>query len=172
MGAKGSGKTTLSLALAARGHGFLGDEVAAVDSKAWEVIPLRRAVSVRQGPASRPVAERLGELKPALEPFPDGSTRVRAHVRDLFPRSQADPAPLRCIFFLGKPGPRAGLREIAPRASDLARLTPLAGTLWRRESGYHLSKLLQLVSRSRCFTLDPGDPDETEALIERAVEGS
>ena len=55
MGPKGSGKTTLSLALAERGHGFLGDEIAGVRASSLELIPMRRSVSIREGPRPRAV---------------------------------------------------------------------------------------------------------------------
>lgn len=41
VGPKGSGKTTLSLALAARGHEFLGDEMAGVRIESLELVPVR-----------------------------------------------------------------------------------------------------------------------------------
>jgi len=171
-GGKGSGKSTLSLALAARGHGFLGDEVAAVDSRAWEILPFRRAASVRSGPRADLVRRRLAEMDLPVERFPDGSERTRAGVSDLFPESAGDPAPLQCVFFLGEPGPRLVAREISPRAADLARLTPLAGTLWRRERGRAIAALLKLLSRARCFVLDPGDPDATADWIVKTMEVS
>lgn len=171
-GAKGSGKSTLTLALAERGCGFLGDEVAAVDSRTWEILPFRRAVSIRRGPGAAGVLRRLEEMSLPPESFPDGSERIRAHVDDMFPRAGGDPAPLRCVFFLGEPGPRLSVREISPRASDLRRLTPLAGTLWRRERGRAISALLRLLSRARCFTLDPGDPDETADWMVKTMEVS
>ncbi|MEO5937007.1 MAG: hypothetical protein ABIP81_07320, partial [Terriglobales bacterium] len=42
VGDKGMGKTTLSLALAARGGDFLGDEYAAVDTRTLHLVPFRR----------------------------------------------------------------------------------------------------------------------------------
>lgn len=56
-GDKGAGKSTLSLTLAGRGHGFLGDEVAVIDPVARACVPFQRAVSVRPGPsAPRPTS--------------------------------------------------------------------------------------------------------------------
>jgi serine kinase of HPr protein (carbohydrate metabolism regulator) len=49
VGPKGSGKTTISLALAARGHDFLGDEMAGVRIGSLELVPVRRSLAVRDG---------------------------------------------------------------------------------------------------------------------------
>ena len=49
-GPKKSGKTTLSTALAARGHGFLGDELSAIRMSTREMLPFRRAMSLSRGP--------------------------------------------------------------------------------------------------------------------------
>jgi hypothetical protein len=58
-GEKGAGKSTLSMALAAHGHDFFGDEIAAVRTEGFELAPFRRALSVRRGPQSQQVEDKL-----------------------------------------------------------------------------------------------------------------
>ena len=78
VGPKASGKTTTAMALAARGHAFLGDEMAAVHRTTKVMLPFRRAVSVRRGPRARRVDEHLARCQ-----YPAGSVplRRRAHAR-------------------------------------------------------------------------------------------
>src|SRR5262249_14154186 len=54
-GRGGAGKTTLALALAARGHPLLGDDIAALRRRPPELLPLRRTLHVRNGLRARAV---------------------------------------------------------------------------------------------------------------------
>jgi hypothetical protein len=74
-GEKGAGKSTLSMALAAHGHDFFGDEIAAVRTEGFVLAPFRRALSVRRGPQSPDVEERLRSKFCFTETFPDGTLR-------------------------------------------------------------------------------------------------
>jgi hypothetical protein len=169
VGPKGAGKSTTALALAARGHAFLGDEVAAVRVLSRELLPMRRAVSIRPGPRSRAVAHALQDRPGREELFPDGTPRVRAQVVDLFPSAAPRPATLRVIFFLGPFAERPRAEPLSAGRSDVRRLSPLGATLWGVPPGRRVVQLSQLLARSSVFVLDPGDPDRTAELIERTV---
>jgi hypothetical protein len=169
-GPKGAGKSTTALTLAAREHGFLGDEVAAVRVGTWDLLPMRRAVSLRPGPRSRAVEEARARHPGTEEVFPDGTRRVLLQVRDLFPAAAARGARLHAVFFLGSFRERACVRSLAAGPSDVRRLAPLGCTLWGAPPGRRLMHFLQLLSGVRSFLLEPGDPDETADLIERTVD--
>ncbi len=169
-GGKGAGKTTLSLALAARGHGFHGDEIGAVRTTDMSLLPVRRAVSIRPGPSAgrvRAAIERGGFRREAL---PDGSTRVRAQAGEIFPGATAEVAPLRAIFFLGPRSGRAACPRIRPGAPEIARLPLSPATLWEVPAPRRFLVLMRLLGSAACFDLRAGDPDETAELIERTVE--
>lgn len=169
-GPKGTGKSTTSLSLAARGHAFLGDEIAAVRVGTWDLLPFRRAVSIRPGPCSRLLTAALDSRPGPWEDYPDGSQRRRMLVAELFPQAGARVRPLRAIFFLRRFADRARVEPLAPRLQDVQRLAPLACTLWGIPPALRLMHLLQLLSGVRCFLMDPGDPDESAELIERTME--
>src|SRR5262245_22766934 len=50
VGQKAAGKTTTALGLAMRGHEFLGDEVVGIRHGDGSLLPIRRAISKREGP--------------------------------------------------------------------------------------------------------------------------
>src|SRR5207244_11314158 len=93
-GERAAGKSTLSMALAARGHDFFGDEIAAVRTETFQLAPFRRAVSVREGPQAPAVEKRLAEKCCFTETFPDGTARSRARDCELLPASDARPQTL------------------------------------------------------------------------------
>ena len=172
IGPKGSGKTTVSLGLAARGHGFFGDELAGVRLGTLELVPIRRSASVRAGPATVGAAWALDRVESALEPFPDGAIRRRVEVGRLFPGVPPEPAPLRVIFFLS--GWRSGAEALGirftPGRADLGMLTPLGSTLWGMSPAPRAMQLLRMLSAVRCFRLEAGTPDATADLVERTLE--
>ncbi|MDP9264334.1 MAG: hypothetical protein M3O85_08460 [Acidobacteriota bacterium] len=169
-GDKGQGKTTLSLALAARGHGFLGDEYAAVSFPSAEILPFRRAVSIRPGPQSEGLAEYLENHDYPTDRTPEGTTRVRASVADIFPGPLPRAAKLTHAFFLEGFAAWPSVREVAADGSNIPFLRPLVPTIWGR-SGRVAFDLLRILSGIRCFAvIAGGSPDETASLIETTVE--
>src|SRR5262249_13950870 len=72
----GSGKTTTALALAARGHAYLGDDMAAIRIASTELLAFRTTANVRPGPHPRAIARQLesGRWDPAHS---DGARRLR-----------------------------------------------------------------------------------------------
>ncbi len=102
-GDKGAGKSTLSLALAARGHGFLGDELGTIHSGTGTVLPFPRAVSIRLGPQAQAVAQYLRHNQVERETLPDGTDRLRVPVARIFPNAAATaPVALTHAFFLDR----------------------------------------------------------------------
>jgi hypothetical protein len=168
-GDKGGGKSTLSTTLAAMGHAFLGDEIAAVRSQTLILEPFLRAIFIRPGPRA-PQVERLidGKSYPT-ERFPDGTTRTRAQAAYLFPESPALALPLRSIFFLQGFEDHPRVEAFVPRAADLRLLTPLPCTFWGRSPALPMMQVAKLLSSVSCYRLYPGSPEETARLVERIV---
>jgi hypothetical protein len=168
-GEKGTGKSTSSIALAATGHSFFGDEIVAVKPSAMEVFPFRRAVSIRPGPQSTRVERLLSTAACSTETFPDGTTRRRGDPNVLFPKSSERSLPLRFAFFLRafEESPRA--EEFVPRPDDLKLLAPMPGTFWGVSPAVPIMQLAQLLANLKCYLLNPGLPDETASLIETIV---
>lgn len=165
IGPKGAGKTTLALALGARGHDCLGDEIAAVRLATHELVPVRRSLAVRDGPRAAAVAAALGAAP--RERFPDGSHRTRSHASVLFPGPQPAPAPLRHVVFLRGMGPAPVLTARGATRADLGALSPLGATLWGRPPFQRARDLLGLLARASCHDLILGDPDDTAARLDQ-----
>jgi hypothetical protein len=171
VGGKGSGKTTTSLTLASRGHGFLGDEVAAVRTDTREMLPFRRAASIRAGIRTSRVTQRLADGGYPAETFPDGSARVLANVADLFPDATASPARLESVFFLRRFAPRPAVEQFAFGLENFQLLTPLACSMWGVPTGLRMLQISRMLSEVNCYHLDPGSPDETAELLELLARG-
>ena len=170
-GPKGAGKSTISLMLASRGHCFLGDEIAAVRRGSGEMMPMRRAASIRSGPRARTLDVLLRDRKYELELFPDGTQRIRANVGDLFPNAVARPVQLHSILFLRRFAPHPCLEPFTFSLNHLRLLQPLSCTLWGVSPGLQLMEFLTLFSRVQCYFLDVGEPEATADLIEETAEG-
>ena len=169
MGPKGAGKTTLSLALAARGHAFLGDEIAGVRLDSMELVPVRRSLAVRDGPRAAAVGVALDREQAPYEPFPDGTSRRRAFAGQLF-GEPANALPLRRLVFLRGKGPAARL-EPAPAGRELlGRLTPLGASMWGRPPVHAMRDLLRLVTAVPAFMLELGPPEATADLLAESLE--
>jgi hypothetical protein len=172
-GFENSGKTTISLSLAARGHGFLGDDIAAIRQADYHLLPVRRSASIRPGPSASGLQEQLQLSGFPQERYSDGQIRTRAAVGKLFPLSTNHPVPLRHAFFLRgfSDTPRV---ESVPGSMDLVRwLTPLGSTLWGVSGGKRLMDFFRLLSHVQCHFLTHGrTPEETACVVEKVVEES
>ena len=169
-GPKGTGKTTLSVALAARGHGFLGDELGAIRLSTKEMLPFRRAISIRDGPQAEAVDAALRRAPHTVERYPDGVARRRALMRDLFPSVPANSAPLRAVFVLRSFAASPSAERFIPTAADTAVLTPLASSLWGVPEGLRALRLAALLASASCYYLDAGEPEATTELVETVME--
>jgi hypothetical protein len=170
-GPKSSGKTTTSLALASRGHLLLGDEIAAIRAESWEALPFRRALSIRNGPRASAVDEALSGAESTSEIFPDGQPRIRVRASSLF-REEAQPVPLNAAFFLRRFAPSPCIEPVRRTRDSLRLLQPLGCTLWNNGTLRPRMELLSFFERTRCYFLDPGQPEKTAVAIERCLEES
>jgi len=170
VGPKGSGKTTTALTLASRGHGFLGDEIAAVRAEDRKMLPFRRAASIRAGMRAARVAQRLDDGAFPAETFPDGSARVLANVADLFPDAVAASARLAGVFFLRRFVEQPAAARFDFGLEHFSLLTPLASSMWGMHAGSRVVRISRMMKEVSCFHLDPGSPDATAELLERIAE--
>jgi hypothetical protein len=171
VGSKGSGKTTTSLTLASRGHGFLGDEIAAICADTRELLPFRRAASIRAGIRTSRVTQRLAVGAFPAETFPDGSARVLANVADLFPDAIASPTKLTSVFFLRQFSSRPNVEPFSFGLENFHLITPLACSMWGVPTGLRVLQISRMLSEVSCYHLDPGSPDETAELLEHLARG-
>jgi hypothetical protein len=169
-GAKGAGKSTLSLAFASRGHAFLGDEWAAVSSLNGKLLPLRRAASIRPGPHPAGLDECLRRNACDTEMLPDGTRRTRALVGTVFPRANSNATPLTDIFFLRRFAERPAVERATPSRDALPPVAPLLASVWGHSPGERAFHLFRTLGKARWWHLDVGgSPDETADLIERTL---
>jgi hypothetical protein len=168
-GAKASGKTTTVLALGARGHSVLGDEIAAVRRGSWQAVPFRRSLSIRDGIRPHKVELALASMQPDREIFPDGEPRTRVPISSLFP-GKTNPVRLRAALFLRRFAEEPRFEPVPRTPESLALLQPLGCTLWNRGAGGHTMDLIRFFSEVRPFYLDAASPDETAVAIETFME--
>jgi hypothetical protein len=162
-GPKGAGKTTIALALAARGHVLLGDETAACVADTGELLPLPRPARVKPGPRSSFVDRAIRSSS-----FPaDEEGLVSIPLPDLFEAGDR-PVPLRSIVALKGFAPVPEVRPVPADRAVIAALQPLPPALTESPMRMIL-RLASLVSRAACFELRIGDPDDTAAALEAAV---
>lgn len=174
MGHGGAGKTTLSLALATRGHAFLGDNQACVRIRSRELLPFPRSASIKPGPRARAVDELLNQHPHETTVLPDGRTVILMRI----PPPEVGALPLGGFFYLRRIGDRPILERFKPAMTDgtfLARVgsDPMAVfgvSPSRRLMGVMV--LMEMLSEVPCHFLDAGAPEETAALIERTMEAS
>jgi hypothetical protein len=173
VGRAGGGKTTLSLALAARGHGLLGDDMAAVRTQSRELLPFRRTVHIRSGLRDALVEEAIRRGTVA-ETSRGGARRLCAEPRGLFPDAPAHPVRLGAAFFLRRFSRAPSLEPFVPSLDRIAALKTLpVRWSWGISAGGRLLRFLvviRLLSGVRCWYLDVGRPAETARLMEAALE--
>jgi hypothetical protein len=163
VGPKGTGKSTLSAALAARGHGFLGDETAAYAPATHSLVPFCRPLSIKPGPRAAAVDDAVRAQAPAADD--DGIVRLTV---EAFGAAAERPVPLHAVVFLEPFAPEPVLRETGPGGrEELALLQPLASSLGPG-AGKRVFEMIRLLASARCFRLQPGAPEATAAVLEEA----
>ena len=165
VGPKGSGKSTISLALAARGHGFLGDETACYQPSSGQLLALRRPVSIKPGPRAAAVEKALSRLDPRGDA--DGLRRV--DVGSLLDVREAIPAPLGAVVFLTGFASRAEIERIQPGREQLSLLQPMASSLAAGNPAQRVFEMVRLLASVPCYKLSVGDPDQTAERMEEAL---
>jgi hypothetical protein len=165
VGPKGAGKSTLALALAARGHALLGDETACYLPATGELLPFRRPVAIKPGPRAAAVSDALRRLCPAA----DEDGLVRASVEELFGPSQASPAPLSAVVFLEGFGLASRLAGVSPGREELSALQPLASSLVNRPASERVFAMARLLGSAACYRFLAGEPDAAARTLEEGI---
>jgi hypothetical protein len=165
VGPKGSGKTTVALALAARGHGLLGDETAAYLPASRELLPLRRPVGIKPGPQPLFVREYLARAAPPA----DADGMIRVPVQRLFGGPEPPPAPLGAVAFLAGFAAAPRVERTAAGRAELEQLQVLPTTLATAPATRRVFEMVRLLSDVVCLRLSPGDPDETALRVEEEL---
>jgi hypothetical protein len=177
IGRSGSGKTTTALALAARGHAYLGDDMAAIRIASTELLAFRATANVRPGPHPAALTRQLesGQWDP---PHSDGARRLRLRVDAIFPRpATTRPHVLRRALFLRSIAQRPTVEPFEATAKTLGPLA-LNNALWLTWGTTPERRLLQfmlfvqMLARVPCGWLDLGSPESSAELIESITEGS
>lgn len=171
LGPRKAGKTTLSLALAAMGHRFFGDEFAAVRRDSSVLVPFQRAVSIRSGPAAAPVEAAINSGRYSSEVYPDGAPRYRIPASDVTGGQPATPVPVGALFFLQGFADRPSVTPFQAGLQHLRLLSPLGSTVAGAAPGQTVADFLRLLKRARCYFIHPGGaPQDTAELIVRTME--
>jgi hypothetical protein len=165
VGPSGGGKSTTSLTLAARGHNFLSDEVAAYIPERGELIPFRRPVGIKPGPRATAV-ERGLPASAAAQIERDGFFRV--DVDTIFPTRAAQAVPLRRVVFLRGFAAHPRLERIQPGRAEIVELQPLMSSFLNASHSRRIFELTRLLATAKVYQLHPGDPDETALYLEEA----
>ncbi len=161
LGQSGTGKTTLALALWARGFVPFADDLVFVDSETLVPVPFRRAFHVDD--SSRALLDALSrapawrwEATPAGYFLPD--------------RWAESAAPVRSILF---PGIEAAATPRVTRlslAEATARMLPFSLTL-DREPDHALRVAAKLTEAAACYALRMGDLEATADLVAQTAAG-
>lgn len=168
VGPKGSGKSTLALALAARGHGFLGDETACYLPASGELLAFRRPVGIKPGIQAAAVREALAQTRRARDE--DGI--LRTEIDSLWPTATPASASLEAVVFLRGFDGEPALSRIEPGREEVSQLQPLATCLTNGAATHRVFEMVRLLSRVRAYALVAGDPDRTALLVEEVLRES
>lgn len=167
-GPQRSGKSTLSLALAARGHHFLGDEIAWYLPDSHELVDFRRPVGVREGLRARAVDEALMAMG---SPRPHWHDSVRVPIDKLIQQEAPRTFRLSAIFLLRGFAETPQVRQFTPTLADLPLLQLIPVSLMNTPAGRRMLQLTRLLATVRMYDLHLGHPDNTAQLLEEVVNG-
>lgn len=162
-GPRYSGKSTLSLALAARGHHFLSDEIAWYVPSTRLLIGFRRPVGVREGIRAAAVDARMPEVAPSGIARHDS---VRLPVDTLLPQEPVRPARLDVVVFLKGFEPKPRLVPLRASLEHLPLLQPTPISMLNVPPARRMVEMVRLVSSVRMYDLYSGHPDETARMLE------
>jgi len=164
--ARESGKSTIALALASRGHEFLSDEYGCYDTATHELLPYRRPVGIREGP--RAAAISLALARGAYRGIPHEDA-IRVDLGSLIPLAPPRRVPLRMVVFLEGFADRPRLRLATEDENRVEMLRTLYSSLITSTHARRTLDILRMLSRTRVMHLEMGDPDQTAALLEEEL---
>lgn len=170
-----SGKSSTVLALASRGHAFLGDDLAAVQSATAELLPFPKAAGLREGRQATEIQARARAFRAMSAIGLDGIPRKYVRVHDMFPGAASGVQPLDCVFLLDGFAAQARISPYEPSLQDIHRLRGVVSENvpgWGDSAGVDLVRFLrvvELLSRARCYLLVLGPLEESAMLIEHAM---
>ena len=153
------------MALAARGHNFLSDEVGAYVPATGELLPFRRPVGIKPGP--RATAVQRGLPSTANEQI-EREGFYRVNVDTIFANEPAKAVPLRRIVFLRGFAGHPSLERIKPGREEIVELQPLMSSFLNASHSRRIFELTRLLGTAKVYQLHPGDPDETAIYLEEA----
>jgi hypothetical protein len=171
----GGGKSTTTLAVARRGHAFLGDDVAAVRLATREALPFPRSAGLREGSLARALEQQVRGCRHLRATNRFGIERTLVRVSDLFPGSISGPLPLRFAFVLDALADRAAITEFHPGLEERRRLQCMVtdtSAAWGLSPGRDLVlflRVVNLLAGLRCYLVQRGSPEETAELIESVM---
>jgi hypothetical protein len=165
VGPSGGGKSTISMALAARGHNFLSDEVGAYAPDTGQLFPFRRPVGIKPGP--RAVAVERG-LPARANARIESEGFFRVDLDAIFQTEPPQVAPLRRIVFLRGFCKTPRLERIKPARKELIELQPLLSSFLNASHSRRVFELTRLLATAKVYQLHLGSPDETAIYLEEA----
>ena len=171
-----AGKSTTALELVARGHAFLGDDVAAIRIRSREVLPFRKAVSVRPDPCMQSLDARLRSVRHTVVGGDKGTLRTLVSIGDLFPGSTGSELPLCFAFVLDGFAESAALTPFEPSIAENRSLKAVVSESipsWGLSAGRDLMKFLivvDLLADIKCYRIKLGSPEDSAAAIEGLME--
>jgi hypothetical protein len=163
VGPAGAGKSTTSLALAARGHNFLSDEIAGYIPARGELMPFRRPVGIKPGPRAIAVERGLG---PAVAERIERDGFMRVGIESLFPVQPPKAVPLRRIVFLRGFAEHPSLQRLTPGRPEIVELQPLLSSFLNSSHSRRVFELTRMLSSTKVYQLQPGEPDATARYLE------
>lgn len=170
-----SGKSSTVLALASRGHGFLGDDLAAVRCASAELLPFPKSAGLRESRQASEIEARARAFRAMPGTGLDGIPRKYVRVGDMFPASAGSACRLECVFIVDGFAPAAAITPYEPDLRDIQRLRAVVSENvpgWGDSPGGDLMRFLrvtELLARARCYLLKLGALDESATLIENAM---
>lgn len=165
VGPREAGKSTTAIALAARGHALLGDDLACYLPASGLLVPFARALGIRPGPRASAASAALQRL--GRDPDREGTQRVS--VQQMALGGAPGPVPLRAVLFLDGFAAHPEVSRVSASRDHIARLQPMAGSLVNAPPAERVFQMARLLSRVTVFQVRLGDPDETARQIEEAL---
>ncbi len=165
VGPREAGKSTTAIALAARGHALLGDDMACYLPASGLLVPFARALGIRPGPRARAASAALQRL--GRDPERDGTQRVP--VQEMALGGAPGPVPLQAVLFLDGFAAQPEVGRVFASRDHIARLQPMVGSLVNASPTERVFQMARLLSRVLVFQVRLGDPDETARQIEEAL---